>query len=95
MITQERLEQELSSDDTLHLQLSSRNTIVLDLGAESSDDHAILKMQKLRFFHTWTFFYFYSAEHKFLKRLLKGKFTFSQPLFGTTLTSLYNPKNTQ
>jgi hypothetical protein len=40
-----------------------------------------LFLTKLQFFHTWMFYYLYSADHKFLKAVFKNKFTFVQHLF--------------
>jgi hypothetical protein len=43
---------------------------------------------KLQFFHTWLFYYFYSADHKFLKAIIKGKFPFAHHLFPAELDLL-------
>lgn len=49
-----------------------------------------LFLHKLKFFHTWLFFYFYSADQKFIKNLLKSRFDFSYILFGEELHLLYS-----
>jgi hypothetical protein len=33
-------------------------------------------LKMLQFFHTWVFYYMYSADHKFIKAILKQKFPF-------------------
>jgi hypothetical protein len=30
-----------------------------------------IALRKMQFFHTWLFYYLYSADHKFMKALLK------------------------
>lgn len=45
-------------------------------------------MFKLQFFHTWVYYYFYSADHKFIKAILKLKFPFAQHLFAPELDLL-------
>ena len=43
----------------------------------------------MKFFHTFIFYYFYSADWKFLKNILKSKFTFAKELFGDVLEKLF------
>lgn len=49
-------------------------------------------MHKLKFFHTWLFYYFYSADQKFLKNLVKCKFQFSTVLFIDELDHIYRSR---
>lgn len=50
----------------------------LDSKKDSQIQTALFKLQ---FFHTWLFYYFYSADHKLVKAILKGKFPFAHHLF--------------
>lgn len=49
----------------------------------------------LQFFHTWVFYYLYSADHKFIKAILKQKFPFCQTLFQQELDKLRSKKSQQ
>jgi hypothetical protein len=81
VITPEEYEECLQDKDIIQLELNKGNIIELELGG--SDIHT--RIQKLKFFHTWIFYYFYCADHKFIKHIFKGKFTFVQTLFGKEL----------
>ncbi len=35
-------------------------------------------LSMLQFFHTWVFYYLYSADHKFIMAILKHKFPFTK-----------------
>ena len=48
----------------------------------------------LQFFHTWVFYYLYSADHKFIKAILKQKFPFVS-LFQTEMDKLRCNKSLQ
>lgn len=45
----------------------------------------------LQFFHTWVFYYLYSADHKFIMALLKHKFPFTK-LFCREISKLTRSK---
>jgi hypothetical protein len=40
-----------------------------------TNDSDKISLRKIQFFHTWLFYYLYSADHKFMKSLLKQKFS--------------------
>lgn len=44
----------------------------------------------MKFFHTWSFYYLYSADYKFFQKLLKKKFTFAEGLFGDFIKHMKN-----
>ena len=66
-----------------------------------------IALRKMQFFHTWLFYYLYSADHKFMKALLKQKFSnqtrnnreiktkfkFPHVLFGKEMRFLANSKH--
>jgi len=61
-----------------------------DLNKETSGlKQAKYRVQQLKFFHTWVFYYFYCADQKFLKHIFKNKFTFVRTLFAGTLDQIY------
>jgi hypothetical protein len=47
-----------------------------------------MDLVKLQFFHVWIFYYLQSADHKFIKAILKHKFPFSSELFGKEIARL-------
>lgn len=65
----------------IELELNKKNLIEIDLKKYNKEE-AILRIQKLKFFHTWVFYYFYCADHKLIKNIFKNKFTFVRSLFG-------------
>lgn len=83
----------------IELELNKKNLIEIDLNEGINDDpkkareEAILRIQKLKFFHTWIFYYFYCADHKLIKNIFKNKFTFVKPIFGEQLTMIYARKD--
>ena len=48
---------------------------------------------KLQCYHSWLFYYLYSADYKFLKAVLKNKFDFASVLFGRDISRLLSNKN--
>lgn len=44
-------------------------------------------LSMLQFFHTWVFYYLYSADHKFIMAILKQKFPFTK-LFSSEIQKL-------
>lgn len=44
---------------------------------------------KLQCYHTWLFYYLYSADYKFIKAIFKMKFPFVKLLFGTDFKVLF------
>ena len=74
--------------------MSPENLLVLDFkklckGANKYEEVQIF-LQKLKFFHTWLFYYFYSADQKFIKNILKSQFKFTKQLFGPELARIYS-----
>lgn len=79
-IDQKTMDEMFQEEDLIHLELSNRNLITLDFREQFGGDNqevAQRHLQKLKFFHTWLFFYFYCADQKFMKNLFRGKFDFS------------------
>jgi len=44
---------------------------------------------KMQCYHTWLFYYLYSADHKFIKAIFKLKFEFVKVLFGNDFSVLF------
>ena len=44
---------------------------------------------KLQCYHTWLFYYLYSADYKFIKAIFKLKFAFVKVLFERDFTVLF------
>jgi hypothetical protein len=91
LISQEQYDAHHQQKEMIQLELNKQNMLVLDFNAlcSGSKSAAIYKTQLLKFFHTWVFYYFYCADHKFIKHILKSKFTFGKILFGAELNSLF------
>lgn len=83
--------QYLQNEDMIELELSDKNLIRIDLPGNWED--AAMLIQKLKFFHTWVFYYYYSADHKFINHIIKYKFTFSKTLFKEVLDVIYDKKH--
>lgn len=75
----------------IELELNKKNLIEVDFSKETFEK-AKYRVQQLKFFHTWVFYYFYCADHKFLKHLFKNAFTFSDTLFKKTLEQIRSKK---
>lgn len=74
----------------IELELNKKNLIEIDLSKICSTlEEVKLCILKLKFFHTWVFYYFYCADHKFIKNIFKSKYTFVQMLFGDALNQIY------
>lgn len=88
LIDEKEVERQRQGSDLIQLDLSHRNLVQLDFSKKSYDQaqRAILKLQ---FFHTWIFYYFYCADCKLIKNILKLKFDFAVPLFERELAALY------
>ena len=66
-------------NDMIELELNKKNLIEVNFKDICSTlEEVKLNILKLRFFHTWVFYYFYCADHKFIKNVFKGKYTFVQ-----------------
>jgi hypothetical protein len=98
VIDAETMASAAQSQELLKLELSPANMIRLDFEAIAAASgrpryNAVqVFLHKLKFFHTWLFYYFYSADQKFLKNLIKCRFQFSTVLFGGELTRIYESK---
>ena len=81
----------------IELELHKKNLISIEIDVQTPQSMADAKrkVQQLKFFHTWVFYYFYCADHKFIKHLLKNKFTFVKTLFGKTIEQLFKKKEYQ
>lgn len=80
----------LQPEEMIELELNKKNTLEVNFKEFCKDvGQAKTRIQQLKFFHTWVFYYFYCADHKFLHHVLKNKFTFVQTLFKETLDVLY------
>lgn len=75
-------EVELAKQTTEELQVEiHHNTAFRLFSLQELSESKEPKLIKLQFFHTWIFYYLYSADHKFLKAILKQKFPFVHHLF--------------
>ena len=50
---------------------------------------------KLQCYHTWLFYYLYSADYKFIKAIFKLKFEFVKVLFAGDFSTIFEPKRHQ
>jgi len=91
-MTSEEFEKQHQQKEMIELELNKINTLSIDFKVlcNNSVAKAKEKVQLLKFFHTWVFYYFYCADHKFIKHVLKNKFTFVRTLFSKALDQLYS-----
>lgn len=70
----------LQDKDIIELELNHKNLIEIDFQeiCQNDMDECRYRIQMLKFFHTWIFYYFYCADHKFIKHVLKNKFSFTE-----------------
>ena len=54
-----------------------------------------LMAAKLQCYHTWLFYYLYSADYKFIKAIFKLKFAFTKVLFAQDFSVIFHNKNHQ
>lgn len=52
-------------------------------------EHEQLMTAKLQCYHTWLFYYLYSADYKFIKAIFKLKFKFIKVLFARDFSTLF------
>ena len=57
-------------------------------GLYKSSEQMLELGAKLQCYHSWLFYYLYSADYKFLKAILKNKFDFVSVLFGKDICRL-------
>jgi len=50
---------------------------------------------KLQCYHTWLFYYLYSADYKFIKAIFKLKFEFVKVLFATDFSVIFREEGHQ
>ena len=81
LITQEEYDSHHQQKEMIQLELNKANMVCIDFNkiCDGNREEAKYKVQLLKFFHTWVFYYFYCADHKFIKHILKSKFTFGVP----------------
>jgi len=90
IITQNSFDEAFQENDMIELELNKKNLIEIDFSKICSTlEEVKLCILKLKFFHTWVFYYFYCADHKFIKNIFKSKYTFVQMLFGDALNQIY------
>ena len=86
IITQAQYDEVFQQNDMIELELNKKNLIEMDFSMIcSSLEEVKVHILKLKFFHTWVFYYFYCADHKFIKNIFKRKYTFVEKLFGGVL----------
>lgn len=93
LIDQAKADEVRQSSDLIQLDLSQENLVELDLSKKSAEQ-ADMDLLKLHFFHTWTFYYFYCADGKLIKNIVKLRFDFAAPLFYEELKALYRRPET-
>ena len=72
--------------------MSHKNLITLDFAGKPYKEVQLMIL-KLKFFHTWIFFYFYCADSKFIKNILKSKFDFVSQLFMEELNTIFKSES--
>lgn len=82
-----RLEQD---KEELLVAIDSKSSFRLWSQQKTQHSEKLLQLEKLQFFHVWIFYYLYSADHKFLKAILKQKFPFCS-LFSKEIRRLIKP----
>lgn len=87
LIAEAQAEHVKQSSDLIQLDLSHGNLVQLDFSERP--EQAQQEILKLKFFHTWIFYYFYCADCKLIKNIVKLKFDFAVPLFEHELAALY------
>ena len=89
LISEETYTRLLQDKDLIEIELNKENSVKLTMTMPDAEE----QIQRLKFFHTWVFYYFYCADFKFMQHLLKNKFTFSNKLFGPTMRTIYSRKD--
>ena len=96
LITEQDRENLEQTEECLTVVLRKRDVIKIrgDLERQYRGGDSPLELgAKLQCFHSWLFYYLYSADYKFLKAILKNKFDFVSVLFGKDIRRLVSNEN--
>ena len=68
------------------IEYSMNSTITMSF---ANDEEKQMLLNKLKFFHTYQYYQMSGLEYLFMKKVLKRKFSFSGPLFGSVIRQLW------